>query len=425
MRLSVGALLCACVAVVKGKVYLEETFERDTLGSKWMTPKTPMLNKEGDEVPLGKWVIEDGVLKTMDESRFYELSRKFDTPFTNEDKELIVQFTVRHGQGIDCGGGYIKLLPKGFDQDTFGGETPYLLMFGPDICGTTRKLHIIWSYKGENHETTRQLTVPQDKIVHLYTLRVKPDNGYEVYVDNERAAWGTFVTDWAIIPPPLVPNVNAVKPEDWVDEKEIDDESDEKPEDWEANRNDNEELPFVYDTTVAAPIGWDRTIDGPWKGQKVKNPKYRGEWKPKRIPNPAYKGPWMVPKIKNPDRFIDDKIYILKDIAGVGFDLWQVKAGSEFDNILITDDWEYAQEMASKEWEGEWKEQKERMEEEKAKRKKEMEEQIALQDGLKSGESLVESGKENKVNNESRERINNESNEESEAEEDESDRDEL
>ncbi len=31
-------------------------------------------------------------------------------------KKLIVQFSVKHAQNIDCGGGYIKLLPSGLDQ---------------------------------------------------------------------------------------------------------------------------------------------------------------------------------------------------------------------------------------------------------------------------------------------------------------------
>lgn len=36
----------------------------------------------------------------------------------------------------------------------FGGETPYSVMFGPDICGyTTKKVHVIVAGKdGKNHE---------------------------------------------------------------------------------------------------------------------------------------------------------------------------------------------------------------------------------------------------------------------------------
>lgn len=34
----------------------------------------------------------------------------------------------------------------------FGGDTPYSVMFGPDICGySTRKTHVILGYKGKNY----------------------------------------------------------------------------------------------------------------------------------------------------------------------------------------------------------------------------------------------------------------------------------
>merc|ERR1719498_1610900 len=41
--------------------------------------------------------------------------------------------------------------------------------------------------------------------------------------------------------------------------------------------------------------------------------------------------------IANPDYVFDDSIY-KSTSAFVGFDLWQVKAGSVFDNIIVTDD---------------------------------------------------------------------------------------
>ena len=54
------------------------------------------------------------------------------------------QFSVKHEQKLDCGGGYIKLLPKSSKLDDFNGDTPYSIMFGPDICGySTKKVHVI------------------------------------------------------------------------------------------------------------------------------------------------------------------------------------------------------------------------------------------------------------------------------------------
>jgi len=69
----------------------------------------------------------------------------------------------------------------------------------------------------------------------------------------------------------------------------------------------------------------------------ISNPKYKGEWKPKKIPNPAYKGVWKAKEIPNPEYEADDKLHIYQDFAAVTFDLWQVKSGTIFDNVILAD----------------------------------------------------------------------------------------
>lgn len=44
-------------------------------------------------------------------------------------------------------------------------------------------------------------------------------------------------------------------------------------------------------------------------------------------------------------------MYLFKDLAGVGIDIWQVKSGSIFDNIIITNDLQEAQDHAAKNFE--------------------------------------------------------------------------
>merc|ERR1712138_253632 len=64
--------------------------------------------------------------------------------------------------------------------------------------------------------------------------------------------------------------------------------------------------------------------------------------------NPAYKGVWNAKKIANPEFKDDDGIYAYEDFGFIGFDLWQVKGGSIFDNIIITDDKAEADKFAEK-----------------------------------------------------------------------------
>jgi len=78
------------------------------------------------------------------------------------------------------------------------------------------------------------------------------------------------------------------------------------------------------------------------------NTEYKGEWNAKRISNPAYKGFWEQKKIANPDYKEDDSLYKYADFGFLGFDLWQVKGGTIFDNIIITDDKAEADTFAKK-----------------------------------------------------------------------------
>ena len=90
----------------------------------------------------GKWYgdAEDKGIQTSQDARFYGYSAKMNKVFNNEGKDLVLQFTTKYEQDIDCGGAYIKLLPSGTDQESFGGDSKYSIMFGPDICGSCKSI---------------------------------------------------------------------------------------------------------------------------------------------------------------------------------------------------------------------------------------------------------------------------------------------
>merc|ERR1719335_1316459 len=91
--------------------------------------------------------------------------------------------------------------------------------------------------------------------------------------------------------------------------------------------------------------------------------------------------------IDNPKYAPDDKLYSYPKFSTVGIDVWQVKSGTIFDNILITDDVDYAKEHAEKTWkaqkDGE-KAMKEKADEEK--RKKDEEERAKKEEERKKKE---------------------------------------
>ena len=63
-------------------------------------------------------------IQTYPDYRFFVISAKF-LGFSNKDKTLVFQYSVKHEQKVDCGGGYMKLLSGEVDQKKSGGETPY------------------------------------------------------------------------------------------------------------------------------------------------------------------------------------------------------------------------------------------------------------------------------------------------------------
>merc|ERR1712166_510637 len=117
------------------------------------------------------------------------------------------------------------------------------------------------------------------------------------------------------------------------------------------------------DADAKKPDDWDDEEDGEWEAPTKDNSAHKGDWNGKRISNPAYKGIWEAKKIANPEYEDDNSVYKFADFGFIGFDLWQVKGGTIFDNVIITDDKAEADSFAKK-----WKDLSEV---EKAKKKEE------------------------------------------------------
>lgn len=344
-----ATLACALLAAgVSAEVYFEDNFTTDPFeGGRWV------VSDWKDAQSTGKWGWRAGEysvdaekekgLFTTDDMKFYAASAKLDKSFSNKDKDLVVQFTVKHEKKeyAFCGGGYIKLLPEGLDQKAFGGDSPYSIMFGPDLCGyDVSRIHAIFNHEGENLLRSPDVKLEyaeKNEFTHLYTLVVHPDDTYEILLDLESKVKGNLDEDWGW-PSKIIPDPEDKKPEDWVDAKKIDDPEDVKPEGY-------DDIPTqIPDPDAEKPEDWDEEDDGEWEAPMIDNPEYKGPWSPKRIDNPAYKGEWVQKNIPNKDYV--GGYYKYDNLAYVGFELWVVNNGSIFDNILVTDDLEYAKKVA-------------------------------------------------------------------------------
>jgi len=383
----VAVLLLAVLAVASAETFYKETFDGNWQ-SRWV--QSDHKKSEGNagdfKLTAGEWYGDadaDKGVQTSQDARFYAYTSKFTPSFSSVGKDLVLQFSAKHTQKIDCGGGYVKVLPADVDQAKFNGDSPYYIMFGPDICGTsTKKVHVIFGYKGKNLLIKKEITAPTDQLTHVFTLVVKADHTYQVLIDGEKKESGTLEADWDFLPPKMIKDPAVSKPADWVDEPLMDDPEDKKPADWDKTPKQ------IPDPEAEKPEDWDDEADGEWEAPQIDNPEWKGDWKPKRIANPAYKGKWVHPEISNPEYSEDKTIGQYTNIGAVGFELWQVKAGTIFDNILLTDSEAEATAFREETWgankDAEKKmfddKEKERTQREEAERKKAEEERKAAED---------------------------------------------
>ncbi|KAJ5898976.1 Calnexin [Penicillium taxi] len=343
---------------------------------------------EEDWAYVGEWAVEEpSVFKAIDGDKglvvknpaaHHAISAKFPKKIDNKGQTLVVQYEVKPQNSLVCGGAYLKLLQenKKLHQEEFSNATPYVIMFGPDKCGATNKVHFIFRHKnpktGEYEE--KHLSTPTvartNKVTSLYTLIVRPDQTFSILINGESAKEGSLLesfsppvnpekeiddpkdkkpTDW--VEESKIEDPEATKPEDWDEEApyEILDEEAEKPEDWLEN-----EATSIPDPEAEKPEDWDDEEDGDWVPPTVpnpkcadasgcgewtvpfkKNPEYKGKWSAPLIDNPAYKGPWAPRKIANPGYFEDKTPSNFEPMGAIGFEIWTMQNDILFDNIYI------------------------------------------------------------------------------------------
>jgi calnexin len=324
------------------------------------------------------------------------ISSRLNRPFVFGNKPLVVQYEVALQDGQECGGSYLKLLSTGkatSDLSQFQDKTPYSIMFGPDKCGNDVKLHFIFRHKNPINGTITEkhckkqkdrLDEPfKDKQPHLYRLVLRPDNTFKIEVDHKVVNEGSLLSDFVppVNPPKEIDDPEDKKPQNWDEREKIPDPTAKKPEDWDENAppqipdvtavkpenwlDDVEEL--IPDMAAEKPADWDNEIDGDWeaplvpnpaceaavgcglwKAPLVPNPEYKGKWRAPLLDNPNYQGKWAPRKIPNPEFFEDlTPFQNMASIAAVGIELWSMSSDILFDNIVITDSEDLANDWAA------------------------------------------------------------------------------
>ncbi|XP_048137199.1 calnexin homolog [Rhodamnia argentea] len=380
-----------------------------------------------DEPFEGRWVVSEkddykGVWKhsksgghddygllVSEKARKYAIVHELDEIVSLKDGTVVLQYEVRLQDGLECGGAYLKYLrpqDAGWKIKEFDNTSPYTIMFGPDKCGSTNKVHFIFKHKnpktGEyvEHHLKNPASVPYDKLSHVYTAVLKPDNELRILIDGEEKKKANFLSaedfELPLIPPKTVPDPNDKKPEDWDERAKIPDPDAVKPDDWDEDApmeivdEDavkpegwlDDEPEEIDDPEATKPEDWDDEEDGEWEAPKIDNPKcetapgcgewkrpmkrnpaYKGKWHAPLIDNPNYKGIWKPQEIPNPDYFELERPEF-DPIAAIGIEIWTMQDGILFDNILIASDEKVAETYRETAWKPKFEVEKEKQKEE-------------------------------------------------------------
>ena len=333
------------LSFISAEIFLEDRLDNENWTSVWIKSEKHPPGK-----PFGRWQLTAGStpgdpakqrgLKTLDDFRNYAISRRFDKCWTDKNRNLVVQYTVKQDRPAICGGLYIKLLPDGLDQKRFTGGTPYDLMFGPDICHAhTDFIKLIISRNGTNFNMNQHLEPKRDGHTHLYTLLISVNGTFDIWLDGKNKYHGVLKEEFDYEGPKYIMDPYDRKPADWDDREWVPDPNDTKPADWDDRRR-------IPDPTKTKPPEWDDEKDGEWEPPLIRNPNFKAVWKPRMIPNVNYKGTWRPRKILNPDYSPDEDFGKFTNMCYLGIDIHNDNSGQLFDNFLVTDDLDYANEMA-------------------------------------------------------------------------------
>lgn len=327
-------------------VYLAEHFDNSAqFSERWIKSQA---KKDGISEDIskydGEWKLEssqkdslvgDSGLVLKSKAKHAAIASALSRPFVFDKKPLIVQYEVIFQDGQECGGAYIKLLTKAPETENlinFHDKTPYSIMFGPDKCGNDHKLHFIFKHRNplngsleEKHSKKPKDRIDEvfsDKLPHLFTLALQPDNTFEIYVDKKVINSGHLLEDFtpAVNPPKEIDDPNDKKPEDWDEREKIPDSDAVKPDDWDEDApaqivDESAVMPegwleneptHIPDPDGKKPEDWDSEMDGEWEPPLIDNPVCKeavgcGTWEPPLINNPAFKGKWRAPLIDNPN----------------------------------------------------------------------------------------------------------------------------
>jgi calnexin len=146
------------------------------------------LESDDTKFADGQWAVTtNGIVKGITgerglyvraAARHHAISAAFSKPLSGDKNDIVIQYEVKLHKQHECGGAYLKLpiaTPgKTFEPTKFKDSTQYAIMFGPDRCGETDKVHFIFRHQNpvskewEEKHLVSPPKIRNDRLTHLY-----------------------------------------------------------------------------------------------------------------------------------------------------------------------------------------------------------------------------------------------------------------
>ncbi|XP_054982659.1 calreticulin-3 isoform X2 [Sorex araneus] len=228
------ALCALCVLrVALATVYFQEEFLD---GERWRNRWVQSTNDSSFghfRLSSGKFYghkEKDKGLQTTQNSRFYAISARF-RPFSNKGRTLVLQYTVKHEQKMDCGGGYIKIFPAHLDQKQLNRNS-------------------------------------------------QPDLSYEVRIDGQVAESGDIEYDWNLVSLKSAAKKTQTEPQAWEQDwdKQFLDAGASAPSDWNSKLDGDLQAPLLQKPPYQDSLKAEGINNDVWLHHKLKNTNYLTEY---------------------------------------------------------------------------------------------------------------------------------------------------
>jgi calnexin len=370
------SVLSALLKVNKTNFLIHEKFDSEALFDIWQSPTSLPFRGQWNRTILNNRPL----LRMETKNAFHGIGAKFDHSLSFANKSLVIQFFVQPEANISCSGAYLKLFSSpNFSPLLMERDDPYLLMFGPDKCGETDKVHFIFQHKNPltgSYQQKHFIDSPRSNLNAtggLYRLIVNATNKFQISINGKPVAFGNLLSDFIppVNPPREIDDPDDIKPSDWIDEEYVIVPNSKKPSGWDDKIPEFipdpekvdppvgwlfEEEMLIPDSTARKPEEWDAELMGEWAPPKIENPicreapgcgpyeppliqnpDYVGPWEPPMMRNPEYRGEWRARRIPNPEFYEDVHPHNFEPFTGIAFDLWTVDGGIGFGDLIISD----------------------------------------------------------------------------------------